>query len=135
MGHSQNSFPSRRKCDAPLISGKVSRTIPYYTADGRSRGFRSLECVERLIGMGLAVPVYGRRGHLRAIFEYPEDGGTVIRSRLPIGARYSFREHLDNGRLCWRLRRIGRGNELRPVFLQVVTECLVWHRAPIGTVS
>jgi len=44
-----------------------------------------------------------------------------------LGTRYSFREHLDNGHLCWRLRRLGAGNQCRPVFLAVVADRLVFR--------
>jgi hypothetical protein len=77
--------------------------------------------------MGLAVPVYGRRGHLRAVFERSEGGGPVICDRIRIGTRYCYREYLNIGRVCWSLKRLGRGDELRPIFLQVLTDCLVWQ--------
>ena len=41
-----------------------------------------------------------------------------------LGTRYSFREHLDNGYIAWTLRRLGKGDEFRPIFLRVVTVCL-----------
>lgn len=74
---------------------------------------------------GLVTPVYGRKGHLRAIFARRADGTSAVGGQPPLGTRYSFREHLDNGRLCWRLRRLGRGDELRPIFLAVVAQCMV----------
>ncbi|MGC8758596.1 MAG: hypothetical protein ACP5VC_01450 [Bryobacteraceae bacterium] len=101
------------------------KSIPCYAADGTSRGFRSAECARRLIEAGLVTPVYGRKGHLRAIFARWEDGAAAVSAQPPLGTRYSFREHLDNGRLCWRLRRLGRGDELRPFFWAVVSECVV----------
>jgi len=101
------------------------KPIPCYAADGTSRGFRSPECAHRLIEAGLVTPVYGRKGHLRAIFARREDGSTTVIPQVHTGTRYSFREHLDNGYLCWKLRRLGRGNELRPIFLAVVAECMV----------
>jgi hypothetical protein len=102
----------------------MEKPIPYYAVDGSSRGFRSPACARQLIEAGLVTPVYGRKGHLRAIFARREDGAGVVGDQLPVGTRYSFREHLDNGYLCWRLRRLGRGDELRPIFLAVVTECM-----------
>jgi hypothetical protein len=41
-----------------------------------------------------------------------------------LGTRYSFRERLEDGHTCWRLKRLGQGDELRPIFLRVVTKCL-----------
>ncbi len=107
------------------MSLATDKRIPFYAADGTSRGFRSPESARRLIGAGLVTAVYGRKGHLKAIFARQGDGSPAVGDQLPLGTRYSFREHLDNGYLCWRLRRLGRGDELRPIFLQVVTECLV----------
>jgi hypothetical protein len=101
-----------------------TKPIPCYNADGSSRGFRSLECARRLIAAGLVTPVYGRKGHIRAVFARREDGAAAVGDQPPLGTRYSFREHLDNGYLCWRLRRLGRGDELRPSFLAVVANCM-----------
>jgi len=106
------------------VSLAPERPIPCYAADGTSRGLRSPACARRLIESGLVTPVYGRKGHLRAIFARREDGAAAVGAQPPLGTRYSFREHLDNGYVCWRLRRLGRGDELRPVFLAVVTECM-----------
>ncbi len=103
----------------------MEKLIPYYAADGTSRGFRSPACARRLLDAGLVTAVYGRKGHLKAIFARQQDGAAAVREQLPFGTRYSFREHLDNGYVCWKLRRLGRGDELRPIFLQVVRECLV----------
>jgi hypothetical protein len=100
------------------------KPIPCYATDGTSRGLRSPECARRLIEAGLVTPVYGRKGHLRAIFARCEDGSPAVRDQLPLGTRYSFREHLDNGYPCWKLRRLGRGDELRPIFLAVVADCM-----------
>jgi hypothetical protein len=72
----------------------------------------------------LVTPVYGRKGHLRAIFARKTDGTSAVGDQPPLGTRYSFRERLDNGYLCWRLRRLGRGDELRPIFLAVMADCM-----------
>jgi len=80
----------------------------------------------RLEAAGLIARVVRHpKGHInRAIlFRRPGEGGAV-QLRQYMGTRYSFREHLDNGRLCWKLRRLGRGNELRSIFLTVVAECM-----------
>ena len=41
-----------------------------------------------------------------------------------IGTRYSFRERLDNGHIVWSLKKLGEGDKLRPIFRQVVNDCL-----------
>ena len=50
------------------------------------------------------------------------------------GTKYSFRQHLDNGQRCYRLRALGDNrndedcflapDEVRPIFLRVVLDCL-----------
>jgi hypothetical protein len=49
-----------------------------------------------------------------------------------MGTRYSFKDHLEHG-VCWDLKRLGGArwgtnyapDDVRPIFLQVVTDCLV----------
>ena len=93
-------------------------------SDGRSLGFCSLESARRLIANGFVEAVYGRKGHLKTIHAKQPDGASAVATRVPTGARYSFRERLDNGTVAWRLRRLGKGDELRPVFLTVASDCL-----------
>lgn len=98
--------------------------IPMYAADGRSLGFRSLESAKRLIANGLVDAVYGRKGHLRAVHAKHPDGASAVETHARTGTRYSFRERFDCGAVAWRLKRLGKGDELRPIFLQVVSDCL-----------
>lgn len=105
----------------------MNHRIPLYTADGDLADWISEQRLTRLQSAGLiARVVRHRKGRVnRAIlFRHPADGAAV-ELRQYLGTRYSFREHLDNGRLCLRLRRLGRGDELRPFFLQVLLDCLV----------
>jgi hypothetical protein len=102
----------------------MTQEIPMYASDGRSLGFRSLAAARRLIANGFVEAVYGRKGHLKAIHAKQPDGASAIATRVPTGTRYSFRERLDNGTVAWRLRRLGKGDELRPIFLTVVTGCM-----------
>lgn len=97
---------------------------PLYSADGTPLGYRSREAAERLLAGGFVTPAYGRKGHLKAIFLRRGDGSTPVEPSLQPGTRYSFREHLECGNFCWRLKRLGKGDELRPLFLQVVTDCV-----------
>jgi hypothetical protein len=53
---------------------KSTEQIPYYTPDGTSLGFRSLDATKRLIAGGFVKPSYGRKGHLKAIWLRREDG-------------------------------------------------------------
>ena len=111
---------------------EVSRNdIPIYAADGTPLGFRSLEAAHRLLANGYVKPSYGRREQLRALWLLKEDGGNPVETRVRTGTRYSFVQHLDNGRRCWKLRRVdgkdddGMPVSTRGVFLQVVKDCLV----------
>ena len=98
--------------------------IPMYAADGRSLGFRSAESATRLIANGFVDAVYGRKGHLKAIHSKQADGASAVTTRVGAGTRYSFREHFESGTVAWKLKRLGKGDELRPIFMAVVTDCL-----------
>ena len=102
----------------------MTQQIPIYAADGRSMGFRSLESAQRLIANGFVEAVYGRKGHLKAVHSKQPDGASAITTQVRAGTRYSFRERLDGGTVAWKLKRLGKGDELRPIFLQVVTDCM-----------
>lgn len=97
---------------------------PLYSADGTPLGYRSREATQRLLAGGFVTPAFGRKGHLKAIFLRRGDGSTPVEVSAPAGTTYSFRERLEQGHFVWQLKRLGKGNELRPVFLQVVTDCL-----------
>lgn len=102
----------------------MQQQIPMYAADGRSLGFRSIESARRLIANGFVEAVYGRKGHLKAIQSKQPDGASAITTQVSAGTRYSFREHFDNGTVAWALKRLGKGDDLRPVFMTVVTDCM-----------
>ena len=95
-------------------------------------GFRTLEAAKRLIAGGYVKPAYGRKGHLKAVWLLQRDGGNPGETHPQAGTRYSFREALDSGLHCWKLRRVdGRDDEgmtvnTRGVFLQVVTDCVIF---------
>ena len=103
----------------------MNQSIPLYAADGTPWGFRTVKAAHRLISNGHVSAVYGRKGHLKAIFSKKADGSSATESAIQGSTQYSFRERLDNGSLTWKLRRLGKGDELRPLFQQVVTDCLV----------
>lgn len=107
--------------------------IPLYGSDGSSLGFRTMEAAKRLLADGKVKPAFGRKGHLKAIFEQHEDGGTPVSQRPAGGARYSYMEQLK-GRRCWSLRRVdlkdedGTNFSTRPLFMGTVESCLVRGR-------
>ncbi len=80
--------------------------IPFYGADGRSLGFRTLDTAERLVASGFEAS-YGRKKVLRAIWLNEEDGGNPVETHAPTGTRYSFIQILERGR-CYALRRWSR---------------------------
>jgi len=104
---------------------QMTQSIPLYSADGTPWGFRSIEAARRLIANGVVSPAYGRKGHLKAIFSRKPDGSSAVESKVSTGTCYSFRERLESGPLAWKLKRLGKGEELRPLFLQVVADCVV----------
>ena len=111
----------------------MTQSIPLYAADGTPWGFRSIEAAQRLIANGLVSPAYGRKGHLKGIFSKKADGSSAVEGKVPAGTCYSFRERLESGPVAWKLKRLGKKDELRPLFQQVVTDCLVASPGNHGT--
>jgi len=105
--------------------------IPIYAADGIPRGYRSRDAAERLLQLGFVSPVFGRKGHLKAIFMRQEDGSNPVETAVRPGTRYSYQQHLANGFRCWKLKKVDMRDEdgepfgSRSVFLRVVQDCLV----------
>jgi hypothetical protein len=103
--------------------------IPYYSPDGSSLGFRSLEIARRLVAGGHVKPAWGRKGHLKAIWLSEEDGGNPVEGQAPTGTRYIFYEKLPTGHHAYKHRRVdvrdetGKRVSMRPAFLQVVADC------------
>ena len=86
---------------------------------------------KRLIAGGCAKPAYDRKGHLKAIWLFQEDGGNPVEMHPRRGTRYSSLQNLDSGNRCWKLRRVdGRDDDgvdvsTRNVFLQVIADCTI----------
>jgi hypothetical protein len=99
--------------------------IPLYKHDGELCDWITPARMARLEKLDLIQIVRHKKGHVsRCILRQRPGDPPPARLTDYIGTRYSFREHLENGHICWRLRRLGRDHELRPIFLQVVTDCL-----------
>ena len=47
-----------------------------------------------------------------------------LRATAYQGTKYHYLEHVPAGHAIWQLKRVGKGDELRPIFLRVVTDCL-----------
>jgi hypothetical protein len=108
-------------------------SIPVYRADGRFYDHVTEGGLARLQAAGLiARVVRHRKGHINRAILCIRPGEAPVPRTAYMGTRYSFQERLDHG-LCWDLKRLGgarRGasyapEDVRPVFLQVLTDCLV----------
>ena len=99
--------------------------IPLYSYDGALIAWITQQRMNRLEALGLARVVRHKKGTInRAVMHHRAGDPKPTRLAEYLGTRYSFREHLDDGHICWRLRRLGKSDELRPIFLQVVTDCV-----------
>ena len=104
----------------------MAASIPIYRSDGMLNDVVSEHALARLEAVGLIARVIrNRKGHVKRAILVMRPGEEPIRRTVYLGTRYVFRDHLDNGKMCWALRRLGRGDELRPIFLAVVSECMV----------
>ena len=109
---------------------KQNHAIPFYGPDGARLGYRTPEAAERLAANDHVKPVYGRKGHLKAIFLRCEDGSSPVETHPRTGTRYSFVQNLDSGSPCWKLRRLDRRDEdgtpirIRQAVQQVLADCL-----------
>jgi hypothetical protein len=100
--------------------------IPLYGSDLDLHDWVSPQRAARLVALDLVQAVRSRTGEIkRLVFRRRPSDATPVHLADYLGTHYSFRERLENGCRCWRLRRLGRGNELRPAFLTVVAECTV----------
>ena len=91
----------------------MSRTtdqIPIYAPDGTPRGYRCCNAAQRLLQAGFVTAVYGRKGHLKAIFMRQEDGSNPVQTDVQPGTRHSYRQHLESGHRVWALKRLRRAN-------------------------
>lgn len=111
----------------------MNSQIPLYKADGKLVEWISPSQAERLERLQLVQVVRHRKGNVsRCIFRQRPGDARPARLADYLGTRYSFREHLDSLHEVWSLRRLGRGNDLRPIFLQVLTDCLATSETAVG---
>ena len=103
---------------------------PFYSADGRSLGFRSREAAARLLAGGFVAAAFGRKGHLRAIYLRKADGSDPVETHPKPGTKYSFEQALPSGRRCWMLKKLDLIDEdgvrmnPEPIFCRVLVDCL-----------
>jgi hypothetical protein len=83
--------------------------IPLYTMDGELQDWISEKRMVWLERLELVRVVRHKKGHVaRCILRQRGPGPKPIKLADYLGTRYSFRERLDNGLLCWRLRSLER---------------------------
>jgi hypothetical protein len=98
--------------------------IPLYSSEGELCDWIGTKRLDRLAKLQLVKVVRSRNGApRRAVFLRRPDDPKPGRLTDYMGTRYSYREHLENGRIAWAMKPLGKGDELRPVFLQVLLDC------------
>ena len=103
----------------------MPKGTPLYTSDGELCDWISEQRMTRLDRLGLIRIVRHKKGHVaRCIFHRRPGEPKPMKPADYLGTRYSYREHLEGGHIAWSLKRLGHGDELRPVFLKVVADCL-----------
>lgn len=108
---------------------KQPRDIPLYAYDGALVEYTYAERIARLETCGLVRVIRHKKGMIaRAIFYAREGDPRPADLRDYVGQEYSFKERLDDGHRVWKLKRLGKGDELRPIFLRVLNDCLVSGR-------
>ena len=100
--------------------------IPLYAADGGLCDWISEQRMARLDRLGLVRIIRHKKGRIaRCILHRRPGDPKLMKPADYLGTRYSYQEHLENGYIAWALKRLGKRDELRPVFLRVVSDCLV----------
>ena len=114
----------------------MERDIAVYSCDGALVQWIDAKRAERLIASD-SVARLARRRHPDRIVrvtlrQRPGESRPSLLSDYR-GTKYSFRQHLSDGHYCFRLRPLGDDpreecdlapDEVRPIFLQVVQDCL-----------
>ncbi len=101
--------------------------IPLYRADKTLEDWISPAGLERLTALFLIDRVVrNRKGvPVRAYRRSGEGEARALEVEDYQGKRYSYRQRLPIGKKVWALKKLGKGNELQPIFTQVVADCLV----------
>lgn len=108
--------------------------IALYNADGELIDRITERRLEKLQALGrIARVVRHRKGPINRAIQIRLPGeGKPARPADYLGTRYSVKQPLSDGHSCWRLRSLGdrqsetdlAPEEVRPVFLQVVLDCM-----------
>ena len=110
-----------------------ARTVPLYSYDGTLLDHVGEQRAGRLEHLGRAKVVRHSKGHINRVILLRRRDETASTPALTdyLGKKYSFRQPLNDGHRCWRLKALGRPSEinlapveLRPIFMRVLLECL-----------
>lgn len=111
----------------------AERQIPLYRYDGALVDWISPKRAGRLAAIGRAKLVRHKKGTINRVILHRMPGEPApMRATDYMGQAYSFRQHLEEGRRCWRLKSLAGGRsetnlapeEVRPIFLRVLLDCL-----------
>lgn len=111
----------------------MSGLIPFYSYDGSYLDHITVKRAARLEDKGVAKVVRHKKGHInRVILLRGKDDPRPTTARDYLGKRYSFRQPLKDGQRPWKLRPLQGGRsetdlapeELRPIFIRVLLDCL-----------
>jgi hypothetical protein len=109
------------------------RQIPLYRYDGALIDWISTKRAERLSDFGRATLVRHKKGTINRVVLHRMPGEPAPTSITDyMGKPYSYRQHLDGGHRCWRLKSLAGDRsetnlapeDVRPIFLRVLLDCL-----------
>jgi len=113
----------------------MERNIAVYSCDGALVQWIDEKRLARLVASGNVARVHKRRSGRISRVNLCQRPGESRPSFLTdySGTKYSFRQHLKDGHYCFRLRPLGDDpreerdlapDEVRPIFMRVVLDCL-----------
>lgn len=111
----------------------AERQIPLYRYDGALVDWISPKRAERLASLGRVNLVRHKKGTLNRVILHRMPGEPApMRVTDYMGRPYSFPQKLDDGHRCWRLKSLAGDRsetnlapeEVRPIFLRVLLDCL-----------
>ncbi len=114
----------------------MERNIAVYTCDGALVQWIDEKRLARLIASGNVARVHRRRNGRISRVNLRLRAGESRPSFLAdyVGTKYSFKQHLEDGHYCYRLRALGDDRngddhdlapeEVRPIFMRVLLDCL-----------
>ena len=113
----------------------MERNIAVYSCDGALVQWIDEKRLARLVASGSVARIHKRRSGRISRVNLRQRPGESRPSFLSdyVGTKYSFRQHLNDGHYCFRLRALGDDpreecdiapEEVRPIFLRVVLDCM-----------